>query len=190
MTKAIEIRADYTSAELRRLARAAKNSKQALRLTALAAALDGASRTEAAAVGAMNIQTMRDTVIRFNQEGPAGLVNRKGAGAKPKLSKKQRAKVAEQLEQGPIAAIHGVVRWRIVDIQQWIWDEFKIELSEPTVWRLMRSLGYSHVSGRPQAYRQNTDAIEDFKKTSARRSARSAHGSRPGRRSKSGSRTR
>lgn len=98
--------------------------------------------------------------------------------------------MADQLEQGPIPAIHGVVRWRIVDIQQWIGEELGISLSPPTVWRLMHDLGYSHVSGRPQSYRQNEEAIADFKKTSARRSARSARGSKPARHSKSGSKTR
>jgi transposase len=190
MTRAVEIRKDYSSTELRQLARVSKDAKQALRLAALAAAVDGALRTEAAAIGAMNVQTMRDTVIRFNERGPEGLINRKGGGGKFKLSKAQRTKVADQLEQGPIPAIHGVVRWRIVDIQQWIREEFRITLSEPTVWRLMRDLGYSHVSGRPQAYRQNEEAIADFKKTSERRSPRSAPKSAPRRRSKSGSRTR
>lgn len=190
MWNAIKLREDFSSAALRRLARQSSDGDQIRRLLALAALRDGASRADAAKAGGMDRQTLRDWVHRFNAKGPAGLFTVKAGGAKPKLTEAQRARVAEQLEQGPIPAVHGVVRWRIVDLQQWIGEEFGISLSRPTVWRLMHDLGYSHVSGRPRSYRQNEDAIADFKKTSARSSARSAPGSKPARHSKSGSRMR
>ena len=72
----LAIRADYEPAELRRLARRAKGRAQALRLLAIAVALEGAARAEAAKAGAMDRQTLRDWVIRFNEAGPEGLIDR------------------------------------------------------------------------------------------------------------------
>src|SRR5829696_9232195 len=75
MGRAIAVRTDYTSAEVRRFAKRAKDASQARRLLAIAAVLDGASREGAATIGGMDSQTLRDWVIRFNEQGPAGLVN-------------------------------------------------------------------------------------------------------------------
>jgi hypothetical protein len=66
---------DYTAGEVRRIAKRAKDAAQARRLLAIAAVLDGSSRTEAAELGGMDRQTLRDWVIRFNEQGPEGLVN-------------------------------------------------------------------------------------------------------------------
>jgi hypothetical protein len=68
----IAVRTDFTALEVRRLARRAKDSDQVRRLLAVAAVLDGASRAEAAKVGGMDRQTLRDWVIRFNEQGPDG----------------------------------------------------------------------------------------------------------------------
>jgi hypothetical protein len=75
MGHAIPVRTDYTAGEVRRLAQRAKDAAQARRLLAIAAVLDGASREEAAKIGGMDRQTLRDWVIRFNEQGPDGLIN-------------------------------------------------------------------------------------------------------------------
>jgi hypothetical protein len=75
MGRAIAVRADYTSGEVRRVAQRVKNAAQARRLLAIAAVLDGASREDAAKIGGMDRQTLRDWVIRFNEQGPEGLIN-------------------------------------------------------------------------------------------------------------------
>ena len=75
MGQAIAVRADFTAGEVRRLARRAKDAAQTRRLLAIAAALDGASREDAAKIGGMDRQTLRDWVIRFNDQGPDGLIN-------------------------------------------------------------------------------------------------------------------
>src|SRR5262247_3475149 len=76
MGQAIAVRMDYTSDEVRQLAKRAKDASQARRLLAIAVVLDGASREEAAKAGGMERQTLRDWVIRFNEKGPDGLVNK------------------------------------------------------------------------------------------------------------------
>jgi len=117
MGQAIAVRADFTAGEVRRLARRAKDAAQTRRLLAIAAVLDGASREDAAKIGGMDRQTLRDWVIRFNEQGPDGLVNIPSPGVPPKLGKKHRAFLARLVEEGPIAAVHGVVRWLVNDVE-------------------------------------------------------------------------
>ena len=86
MGQPIAVRTDFSAVELRRLARRAEDSDQVRRLLAIAAVLDGASRAEAAKVGGMDRQTLRDWVIRFNEQGPDGLINVPAPGAPAKLN--------------------------------------------------------------------------------------------------------
>src|SRR4029453_9637498 len=101
-----------SAAELRRFAGATKNANQSRRLLSLAAVLDGVNRTEAARIGGMDRQTLRDWVHRFNAHGPDGLLDSWSRGPEPRLSAEQRAEVAELVETGPHRAVPGVVRWR------------------------------------------------------------------------------
>jgi hypothetical protein len=90
MGGAIGLREDFEADELRRLATRAEDAAQARRLLALAAVRDGMNRTEAARIGGMDRQTLRDWVHRFNQHGPDGLIDIKPSGRPPKLSEEQR----------------------------------------------------------------------------------------------------
>ena len=116
MGRAVAVRADYTAGEVRRLAKRAKDAAQARRLLAIAAVLDGASRADAAKIGGMDRQTLRDWVIRFNDQGPDGLINIPSPGVPPKLDATHRAFLARIVEEGPIPAVHGVARWRACDL--------------------------------------------------------------------------
>ena len=180
MAAAIELRGDFGSAELRALARTVKDAGQARRLLALAVIYDGGRRTEAAKIGSVGLQIIRDWVLRFNARGPDGLIDGKAPGNPSKLNDDQRQALAGIVERGPIPAIHGVVRWRLIDLMQWVWEEFGISLSEPTMSREMKALGYRKITARPRHYGQNEFAIEDFKKTSPPSWRRSGRASRPG----------
>lgn len=181
MGQAIPVRTDYTAGAVRQAAKRVKDAAQARRLLAIAAVLDGASRTEAAEIGGMDRQTLRDWVIRFNERGPDGLVNIPAPGAPPKLGATHLAFLARIVEEGPTPAVHGVVRWRACDLIMRLHEEFGISVSDDTVYRALKELGYSHVSARPKAYKQDPEAIAAFKKTSApgwrksMRSSRHAH---------------
>src|ERR1700730_17374693 len=166
MGRAIEVRTDYTGGELRRLAQRTKNAAQARRLLAIAAVLDGASREDAAKIGGMDRQTLRDWVIRFNEQGADGLINIPSPGVPPKLGKKHRAFLARLVEEGPIPAVHGVVRWRACDLIMRVHEEVWLSVSDDTIYRALKGLGFSHVSARPKAYKQDAEAITAFKKTS------------------------
>ena len=178
MGHAIAVRTDLTAGEVRRFARRAKDATQARRLLAIAAVLDGASREDAAKMGGMDRQTLRDWVIRFNEQGPDGLVNIPSPGVPPKLGKKHRAFLALLVEEGPIPAVHGVVRWRACDLIMRVHQEFGISVSDDTIYRTLKDLRFSHVSARPKAYKQDPDAMEAFKKTLPSAWQRSAPSSR------------
>jgi transposase len=166
MGQAIGVRGDFKAGEVRRLAKRARDVGQARRLLAIAAVLDGASRAEAAKVGGMDRQTLRDWVIRFNEHGPDGLINLASPGAPSKLDGEHRAFLARIVDEGPIPAIHGVVRWRACDLIMRLHEEFGISVSDDTVYRALKDLGFAHLSARPRAYKQDADAIAAFKKTS------------------------
>jgi transposase len=179
MGAAIGLREDFGSADLRGLARSSADANQARRLLALAVIYDGGRRAEAARTGGVGLQIIRDWVRRFNANGPDGLVNGKAPGKPPKLSADQRVALAATVERGPIPAIHGVVRWRLIDLMQWVWEEFGVSLSEATMSRELKALGYRKISARPRHYAQNELAIEAFKKTSPPSWRRSGRASRP-----------
>jgi transposase len=164
MGTAVAVRTDYSSKELRGLASRVKNAGQARRLLAIAAVLDGSLREDAAKLGGMDRQTLRDWVIRFNEQGPEGLINKTAPGAPGKLCKKHKAFLARLVEEGPIPAIHGVVRWRACDLIMLLHEEFGISVSDDTIYRALKKLGFAHVSARPKAYKQDADAVEAFKK--------------------------
>jgi transposase len=182
MGTAIALRTDYSSKELRGLASRVKNAGQARRLLAIAAVLDGSLREDAAKLGGMDRQTLRDWVVRFNEQGSEGLINKTAPGAPDKLRKKHKAFLARLVEEGPIPAIHGVVRWRACDLIMRLHEEFGLSVSDDTVYRALKKLGFSHVSARPKAYGQDADAVEAFKKTfppAWRRSVRSLRQAHP-----------
>ena len=166
MAAAIELRGDFSSDELRRLARSSRDAKQVRRLLALAAIRDGGSRTEAARIGGVGLQIVRDWVLRFNAEGPEGLIDRKAPGKAPTLNAEQRAALARAVEDGPEPWRDGVVRWQLIDLVQWLWEEFAVSVSETTVGRELRALGFRKLSARPRHYAQDPEAMEAFKKVS------------------------
>jgi transposase len=166
MAAAVPLRSDFSSSDLRLEARWTRNASQARRLLALAALYDGGRRGEAARMGGVTLQIVRDWVLRFNAHGPAGLIDRKAPGPARKLGDDQRRALAAIVESGPIAAVHGVVRWRIIDLTQWVWEEFHITISPQTLSRELRTMGYRKLSARPRHHAQAQGAMEDFKKAS------------------------
>jgi transposase len=166
MGRAVAVRWDFTAEELRELAKRTRNAAQARRMLSIAAVLDGASRAEAARIGGMDRQTLRDWVIRFNEQGPDGLISISSPGAPTKLNEEHREFLTRVVQDGPIPAIHGVVRWRACDLIALLFEEFGISVSDDTIYRTLRGLGFAHLSARPKAYRQDAEAMEAFKKTS------------------------
>jgi transposase len=186
MAAAIGLRGEYTADDLRRQAKGSRDAKQTRRLLALAAIYDGASRTEAARIGGVGLQVVRDWVLRFNSEGPSGLIDRKAPGKSALLREEHRSALAQAVEAGPTPWRDGVVRWRQVDLAAWLWEEFGITASRQTLGRELRRMGYRNLSARPQTHGQDPEAMEAFKKASRPPSPRSGSGMPAAGRSRSG----
>ena len=168
MSIPVALRGDFKASQLRALAKKTKDGPQARRLLTLAAIYDGATRTEAARLGGVTLQIIRDWVMRFNARGAAGLLDGKSPGQPSRLNDVQRQAIVRMIESGPIPAIHGVVRWRLIDLAQWIYEEFRITVAKQTLSRELRAMGYRKLSARPRHHAQAEGAIETFKKSSQR----------------------
>jgi transposase len=179
MAAAIQLREDYDGPAVRGLAKVSRDARQTRRLLSLAVIYDGGSRSEAARMGGVGLQVVRDWVLCFNAAGPAGLLDRKAPGAARRLDAAHRRALAALVESGPIPAIHGVVRWRRKDLVRWLYEEFGVEVGETTVGRELRAMGFRRLTARPRHHAQNEFALEAFKKTSPKSWRRSGRACRP-----------
>ena len=171
----IKLRADWDAVRTRRAAKVAGDSDQVRRLLAIAAVYEGMSREDAARLGGMDRQTLRDWVHRFNDAGPEGLVNRPAPGNERRLTAAQEAELAQWVEGGPVSAGLGhLARWRCADLQGLILERWGVDYHERTIGKLLERLEFSHITTRPRHYRQDEAALEAFKKTSRKGSRRSA----------------
>jgi transposase len=166
MAAAIGLRKDFDGSALRGLAKNTRDANQRRRLLALAEIYDGGSRGDAARIGGVGLQTIRDWVLRFNAKGSDGLLDGKAPGRAAKLNATQRQELARMVESGPIPAIHGVVRWRLIDLAQWLWEEYRIRVAKQTLSRQLRAMGFRKLSARSRHRAHNEHAAEAFKKTS------------------------
>jgi transposase len=121
------------------------------------------TRTEAAKIDGVELQIIRDWVLNFNERDPDGLLNGKSPGHPSKLDNGQRQAFARMIESGRIPAVPGVVRWRLIDLAQWIFEEFRITVAKQTLSRELRAMGYRKLSARPRHHAQVEGVIEDFK---------------------------
>lgn len=165
MPAAIPLRRDFDAPGLRQLSRRCRDGRQIRRLLALAAVYDGMNRADAAEIGGMDRQTLRDWVHRFNEDGPDGLTNREGAGRRRLLNDDQMRELAQLVETGPDRETDGVIRWRRIDLVRIIDQRFGVACSRSVISDYLTALGFSHISGRPQHPAQEPQVIEAFKKT-------------------------
>ncbi len=166
MPMSLPLRVDFDAVQSRAAAKKTKDGPQACRLLALAAIYDGASRTEAAMIGGVTLQIVRDWVLRFNADGPEGLLDRKAPGQPSRLNDAHRAALAAVIESGPTPAVHGVVRWRLVDLCQWLWEKHHVTVAKQTLSRELRAMNYRKLSARPRHHAQADGAIDLFKTAS------------------------
>ncbi len=166
MSAALPLRDDFDGPSLRALAKCSRDPVHVRRLLALAEIRDSGTRSAAARIGGVSLQSIRDWVLRFNAGGPEALIDANNAGRKPKLGASELQALVRVVEEGPLPAIHGVVRWRLVDLRQWVWEVFAIETSVQSLSEQLRALGYRKLSARPRHPAQDLEAQAAFKKTS------------------------
>ena len=167
MAAALEItRTEHSAAALRALSRRYSDGAQVRRILAIAMVLEGRPRTEAADLNGMDRQTLRDWVHRYNRGGVEGLKSRRSPGRAPSLTELQRAELLDLVLAGPDPEIHGVVRWRCVDLRAEVIRRFHIDVHENTIARWLHELGLTRLQPRPVHPQKDPEAEAAFKKTS------------------------
>ena len=164
MPAALSIRTDLDPAELRRLARRERDGRVSARLLALANALEGIPREEAARLAGMTGQTLGDWVHRYNEEGVEGLKDRPRSGRPSRLDAGGQAALKALVLKGPDLARDGCVAWRLRDLCRLVEDRFGVAYSETGMLRLARGLDLSWQKARPVHPEADLKAQERFKK--------------------------
>ena len=151
---------DHTAEELEQIARNCKEPRWAQRLRAVAMVVREAQRCEAAEAHGVNVQTLRDRVERYKDEGPEGL-RMPPAGSRPcRLEESELDQLRARVEAGPEAEVPS--RFRPCDIRNWILETFGVHYSLEGVRKLLRRLGFRHMSPRPLHRKADIEAQEDF----------------------------
>jgi transposase len=164
MGAALPIRGDLTPAALRRHARGEPNRRAALRMLAIANALEGMDRAQAARLAGMERQALRDAVVRYNAEGLAGLYDRPKPGRPERLSEAEQAALAARVFRGPDPERDGTVAWTRTDLCGWLEARFGKALHPSSLSRVLRRLDLSRQKARPVHPEADPKAQERFAK--------------------------
>ena len=161
----LPIRSDlHTADDLRRLARRERNRRAALRMLALAHAMEGMTRAEAARLVGMERQALRDAVIRYNAEGLAGLHDRPKPGRTPRLTEGEQAALRAVILRGPNRACDGGGDWTLPMLCRWLESHFGKTMHPGSLSRVVRRLNLSRQKTRPLHPKANAAAQVAFKK--------------------------
>ena len=164
MVVALPIRTDLSAGELRALARREKDPRAASRLYAVAHALEGESRAEAARLAGMERQALHDAVVRYNAEGLAGLHDRPKGRRRPVLDQDDEAALVQIVLAGPDLAHHGRTEWTLPSLAEEIAQRWGKRLHPASLSRVLRRLGLSKQKTRPRHPQADAEAQEAFKR--------------------------
>ena len=165
MGRAIAIRTDLgTAADLRRLAKQQSGQRAALRLLAIADAMDGMSRAQAARAAGIERQSLCDAIKRFNAEGIAGLVDRPKGHRPERLSEAEQAVLINVILRGPDPDRGEPCAWTLPDLCRFIEARFDESMCPQSMSRVRRRLGLSRQKARPVHPQKNPKAAEAFEK--------------------------
>jgi transposase len=164
MGKALKIRDDLSAEALRRAARREKDGRAAARMYAIAHALDGLSRAEAARLAGMERQALRDAVVRYNAEGLAGLHDRPKGRPMRRLNSAEESELVAAILRGPDPDADGCCAWTRADLCRWIQAQYAKTYHPSSMTRVLRRLGFSRQKARPFHPKRDTEAQEAFKK--------------------------
>ncbi len=161
---AVPIATERTPAELRILARRERDGRVGARLLALANALDGMSRAQAARSAGIERQSLCDAIKRFNAEGIAGLVDHPKGHRRERLSEGEQAILVNRILRGPDPNRGEPCTWTLADLCRFIEERFSKTMCPQSMSRVVRRLGLSRQKARPIHPQKNAKAAEAFQK--------------------------
>jgi transposase len=171
----LKIRRDRTPAVLRKLARDEPDSRVSRRLLAIANALCGMSRTEAARSAGMDRQTLRDWVVRYNEHGVAGLCDQKSSGRPPRLTLDEQAELLAIVMAGPDPEKDGFCAFTRDDLVAIAKKKFGKSMHPASMGRVLRRMDLSRQKARPTHPMKDPAAAAAFKKSAANSGKTSAY---------------
>ena len=166
--KGLAIRGDVPAAELRRLARREKDRAAAARMQAIAGALEGLPRAEAARLAGMERQALRDAVVRYNAEGLTGLHDRPRPGRPARLDGRRKAALKQVVLDGPDVEATGLSAWTLSELCREVEERWGVSYHPSHMGKLMRRLGLSWQKARPSHPKADAAAREAFAKGGCR----------------------
>lgn len=155
---------DISSVALRRLARREPDRAAAARMLAIANALEGMSRAEAARLAGMERQALRDAVVRYNAEGLMGLHNRARPPRPGKLDPAELRALSALILDGPDPEVDGLSSWTLPELCRVLEERFAKRLHPASLSRVVRRLGFSRQKARQRHPSSDPVAQEAFKK--------------------------
>jgi transposase len=164
MGKALKIRDDLSPEALRRAARGERDGRAAARMYAIANALNGLSRAEAARLAGMERQALRDAVLRYNAEGVVGLRDRPKGRPRRRLTASEEAALAAAILRGPDPEADGCCAWTRLDLCRWLETNTGKTYHPSSMTRVLRRLDFSRQKARPYHPKRDAEAQEAFKK--------------------------
>ena len=164
---ALAIRKDRTPVALRRLAKAQSNSRVSRRILAIANALSGMSRDDAARAAGMDRQTLRDWVLRYNEAGLNGLMDRWAGGRPRGLDAAEEAELCQLILKGPDPETDGISAYTLEDLVRIVEERFGVPFHPASMSRVVRRLGFSRQKARPSHPEKDLAAQAAFKKSPA-----------------------
>ena len=167
MMATLKIRKDRTPTVLRKLAKDEADSRISRRLLAIASALDGTNRAEAAKCAGMDRQTLRDWVIRYNKHGVAGLSDNWNGGRPPILTAGEQAELLAIVMARPDPEKDGFCAFTRDDLVAIAKRKFRKSMHATSMGRLLRRLDLSRQKARPTHPMQDPAAAAAFKKSPA-----------------------
>jgi transposase len=161
MGKALKIKDELSAEALRQEARRERDGRAVTRMYAIAHALDGLSRSEAARLAGMERQALRDAVMRYNSEGLAGLRDRPRGRPRHRLDAGEEAALAAAIKRGPDPDVGGCCAWTRADLCRWL-ETYGKTYHPSSMSRVLRSLGFSRQKAWPFHPKKSPEAQEAF----------------------------
>lgn len=166
--RAIEVRKDISGTELRRAAKGERSSAVCRRMLGMAHLIEGGSRIQAQRIACLTVNVFRTWIRRFNEEGIKGLLSKSSSGRPVKISHQIELLLKKKVLDGPTRD-EGLVRYRIVDLQEFLKKECGISMSVSGIWYKLQSMGLTWKTGRQRNPNSSEEAQEAFKKALSRR---------------------
>lgn len=153
-----------SAAALRTWARRCGNGRAASRAYAIANALDGLSRADAARLAGLERQALRDAVVRYNAEGTDGLFDLPKGHRPSWFTPAEQARLVEAIRQGPDPGVDGVCTWTTELLAVWVSEQFGKTIHPDSLGRILRRMGLSWQKARQVHPKADAEAQERFKK--------------------------